>query len=99
MKFDLCNKTVSLQCIKTQNKMNELLSYITIDPEIRPGKPIIKGTRITICDILQWLASGMNIQDILEDFPLLKEEHIRAALAFAANREANTKIFAALNYC
>jgi len=75
--------------------MNELLSYISIDPEIRSGKPCIKGTRITVGDILQWLASGMSIPEILDDFPLLKEEHIRAALAFAANREAHTKIVAA----
>ena len=75
--------------------MNELLSYILIDPEIRSGKPCIKGTRITIGDILQWLASGMSVSEILDDFPLLKEDHIRAALAFAANREACTKIVAA----
>ena len=75
--------------------MNELLSYISIDPEIRSGKPCIKGTRITVGDILQWLASGMSIPEILDDYPLLKEEHIRAALAFAANREAHTKIVAA----
>ena len=75
--------------------MNELLSYISIDPDIRSGKPCIKGTRITVGDILQWLASGMRTADILEDFPLLKEEHIRAALAFAANRELYTKIVAA----
>jgi len=75
--------------------MNEILSYITIDPDIRSGKPCIKGTRITVGDILQWLASGMDVQEILNDFQLLKEEHIRAALAFAANREAYTKIVAA----
>jgi len=75
--------------------MDELLSYISIDPDIRSGKPCIKGTRITVGDILQWLASGMSFTEILDDFPLLKEEHIRAALAFAANREAYTKIVAA----
>ena len=75
--------------------MKEFLLHISIDPEIRSGKPCIKGTRITVGDILQWLASGMSIPEILDDFPLLKEEHIRAALAFAANREAHTKIVAA----
>ncbi|MCL2651714.1 MAG: DUF433 domain-containing protein [Candidatus Azobacteroides sp.] len=75
--------------------MNELLSYISIDPDIRSGKPCIKGTRITVGDILQWLASGMSFTEILDDFPLLKEEHILAALAFAANREAFSKIIAA----
>ena len=75
--------------------MNELLSYISIDPGIRSGKPCVKGTRITVGDILQWLASGMGVAEILDDFPSLKEEHIRAALAFAANRDAYTKIVAA----
>ena len=75
--------------------MNELLTYISIDPDIRFGKPCIKGTRIAVGDILQWLASGMSMPEIIDDFPLLKEEHIRAALAFAANREAFTKIVAA----
>ena len=75
--------------------MNELLSYISIDPDTRSGKPCIKGTRITVGDILQWLASGMSVSEILDDFPLLKEVHVRAALAFAANREAYIKIVAA----
>jgi uncharacterized protein (DUF433 family) len=75
--------------------MNEFLQYISINPEIRFGKPCIKGTRIAVVDILQWLASGMSIPEILEDFPSLKEEHIRAALAFAAHREMSTKLIAA----
>ena len=75
--------------------MNELLSYISVDPDVRSGKPCIKGTRITVSDILQWLASGMSVREILEDFPLLKDEHIRAALSFAAKRDAYTKIIAA----
>ena len=74
--------------------MNELLSYISIIPDIRSGKPCIRDTRITVGDILQCLASGMNFQEILEDFPLLKEYHILAALTFAANREAHTQIVA-----
>jgi len=65
--------------------MKEFSSYISINPEIRFGKPIITGTRITVNDILQWLASGMTHQEILEDYPSLKDEHILAALAFAAN--------------
>ena len=75
--------------------MNEVLSCITIDLSIRSGKPCIKGTRITVGDILQWLASGMSVVEILEDYPMLKEEHIRASLAFAANKETYTKIIAA----
>ena len=75
--------------------MNELLSYVSIDSDIRSGKPCIRGTRITVGDILQCLASGMSVPEILDDFPSLKEEHIRAALAFAANRETYSKIVAA----
>jgi uncharacterized protein (DUF433 family) len=75
--------------------MKELASYISINPEIRFGKPCIKNTRIAVSDILQWLASGMSNTEILEDYPALKEEHIRAALMFAANRESMIKIIAA----
>lgn len=75
--------------------MKELASYISIDKEIRFGKPCIKGTRIAVSDILSWLASGMSYAEILESYPSLKEEHIRAALAFAADRESMIKIIAA----
>jgi uncharacterized protein (DUF433 family) len=72
--------------------MKELSSYISINPEIRFGKPCITGTRIAVNDILQWLASGMSHQEILEDYPSLKDEHILASLAFAANRESMIKL-------
>ena len=75
--------------------MKEYAAYITINPEIRFGKPCLKGTRITVSDVLQWLASGMSHQQIIEDYPSIKEEHIRAALSFAADREAMIKIIAA----
>lgn len=67
--------------------MPDLMDRITLDPEIRSGKPIIRGTRITVADILEYLAGGMSLEEILSDFPSLKEEDIRAALAFAAQRE------------
>jgi uncharacterized protein (DUF433 family) len=72
--------------------MIELRTNIVIDPEIRFGKPCIKGTRITVGDILQWLSSGMNEQEIITDYPELQGAHIRAALAFAAERDAMTKV-------
>lgn len=75
--------------------MNKIFEYISIDPDIRFGKPCIKGTRIAVLDILQWLSSGMTEKEILEDYPNLKAEHIKAALYFAANREEITKMFAA----
>ena len=67
--------------------MHELRTQIVVDPEIRFGKPCIKGTRITVGDILQWLSGGMTEQEIIEDYPELQKTHIRAALAFAAERD------------
>jgi uncharacterized protein (DUF433 family) len=60
---------------------------IVIDPAVRSGKPCIKGTRITVYDILEYLAGGMSEQEILRDFPSLSQDDIRAALEFAAVRE------------
>jgi uncharacterized protein (DUF433 family) len=60
---------------------------IAIDPEVRFGKPCVRGTRITVGDVLSYLASGMPEQEILTDFPQLKSDDIRACLAFAAERE------------
>jgi uncharacterized protein (DUF433 family) len=60
---------------------------IVIDPEIRFGKPCVRGTRITVGDVLSYLASGMCEDQILTDFPQLTREDIRACLAFAAERE------------
>jgi uncharacterized protein (DUF433 family) len=74
----------------------ELLNYIVIDQGIRFGKPCIKGTRITVGDILQWLSEGIPVSEILEDYPLLEEVHIKAALVFAARREEITKVIAAV---
>ena len=74
--------------------LEELSKYIVIDQGIRFGKPCIKGTRITVGDILQWLSEGISISEILDDYPLLKEEHIKAALSFAARREEIVKVIA-----
>jgi uncharacterized protein (DUF433 family) len=60
---------------------------ITIEPGKRGGKPCIRGLRITVYDILEYLASGMTEEEILKDFPDLTIEDIRACLAFAADRE------------
>lgn len=60
---------------------------ITIEPGKRSGKPCIRGLRITVFDVLDYLASGMTESQILQDFPELTIEDIRACLAFAADRE------------
>jgi uncharacterized protein (DUF433 family) len=60
---------------------------ITIEPDKRGGKPCIRGMRITVYDVLEYLASGMTEAEILADFPYLEAEDILACLAFAADRE------------
>lgn len=60
---------------------------ITIEPGKRGGKPCIRGMRITVSDVLEYLASGMSEDEILGDFPDLEREDIKACLAFAADRE------------
>ena len=65
----------------------EYKNIITMEPGKRGGKPCIRGLRITVYDILEYLASGMNQQEILDDFPDLRKEDILASLSFAAERE------------
>lgn len=72
--------------------MTNYEQYISINPDIRFGKPCIAETRIAVSDILLWLASGMSMDEILQDYPELDEQKIRAALAFAAHREHIAKI-------
>jgi uncharacterized protein (DUF433 family) len=67
--------------------MQDAPGRIVIDPEIRSGKPVFRGTRITVTDVLEYLAGGMTSAEILEDFPDLNEADLRDALAFAAERE------------
>ncbi len=62
-------------------------NLITVEPGKRSGKPCIRGMRITVYDVLSYLASGMTPQQILADFPYLTEEDIRACLTYAADRE------------
>jgi uncharacterized protein (DUF433 family) len=75
--------------------MNSPHPHISSQAGVRFGKPCIVGTRIAVQDILSWLASGMTFEEILEDFPELTLEYIRAALAFAADVERRTRQVAA----
>ena len=61
--------------------------YITIDPNKRGGKPCVRGLRITVYEVLEYLASDMTEAQILEDFPDLTREDLKACIAFAADRE------------
>ncbi len=72
--------------------MVDYKKYITIDPHKRFGKPIIRGTRISVYDVLNWLANGMTKTEIISDFPELDENSINACLSFAANRENRFRI-------
>lgn len=67
---------------------------ITIDQGKRSGQPCIRGLRITVADVLGWLAAGMSAEEILDDFPDLEPEDLRAALAYAADRERLTALAA-----
>lgn len=62
-------------------------NIITIEPGKRSGKPTIRGLRVTVYDVLSYLAAGMSADEILEDFPVLTAEDIRACLTYAADRE------------
>ncbi len=69
--------------------MKAYQDYITIDTNIRFGKPVLKDTRIAVSDILNWLSNGMTMSEISQDFPEINEDMILACLAFVANRENN----------
>ncbi|GAG74619.1 MAG: DUF433 domain-containing protein [Nanoarchaeota archaeon] len=71
----------------------ELLSRITTNPKIMVGKPIIRGLRITVDQILKTLAAGVNIKELLEDYPELEREDIEAALLYAAELVEEERVF------
>jgi uncharacterized protein (DUF433 family) len=65
--------------------MTDYRNYIEIKSDVRFGKPCLKSTRISVSDVLAWLANGMTTQEIISDFPKLSENHIQACLAYSAN--------------
>ena len=72
--------------------MKHYSDIITIDPLVRFGKPSVRGMRITVSDVLGWLASGMTEDDIIADYPDLRSEDIKACLSYAADREHKLRI-------
>lgn len=72
--------------------MKDYKEIIHINPEIRFGRPCVRNTRISVYDVLSWLASGMTVKDILNDFPELTEEDIQACLAYAADKEHKIRV-------
>ncbi|NEO86540.1 MAG: DUF433 domain-containing protein [Spirulina sp. SIO3F2] len=73
-------------------KPSNLAEIITIEPGKRGGKPCIRGMRMTVYDVLEYLALGMSYEEILEDFPYLTRQDILACLSFAAQREQMTVV-------
>jgi len=72
--------------------MTEYQKIIKISPDRRFGKPCVRDTRITVFDVLGWLASGMTHQDIINDFPEISEQDIAACLPYAAERERKIRL-------
>ena len=72
--------------------MKHYSDIITINPDVRFGKPCIRGMRISVYDVLGWLASGMTNAEILSDFPELTLDDIRAALAWAADKDHRIRL-------
>lgn len=72
--------------------MTDYKKYISINTEIRFGKPVLSGTRIAVSDVLVWLANGMSIEEILADYPELTKKQILACLSYAAHRENNIRV-------
>jgi uncharacterized protein (DUF433 family) len=72
--------------------MTDYRNYLEIKSDVRFGKPCLKSTRISVSDVLAWLANGMTTQEIISDFPELSENHIQACLAYAADREHRIRV-------
>jgi uncharacterized protein (DUF433 family) len=68
---------------------------IAIDPLVRSGKPCVRGTRIAVADVLDYLGGGMSVTEVLADFPDLAAEDVQACLSFAADRERRMIVVAA----
>ena len=75
--------------------MIDYRKHIEIVPGKRSGKPCVRGTRITVSDVLGWLAHDMSIEEVIEDFPELTKADIQACLAYAADRESRVRVIAA----
>ena len=76
-------------------KDEKLLRRIIVDPKIMIGKPVIKGTRLTVEIILEKIAYGESMEEIKQDYPFLNDDDIRAALLYAAKRIAHEEVYAA----
>ncbi len=75
-----------------EQQMNDekLLARIAVDPQVMVGKPVIRGTRLTVEHILNWLAHGMTVEEVLQEYPGLTREDVQACILFATRTLANT---------
>ena len=72
--------------------MIDYQKHITINPNVRFGRPCIVGTRISVYDVLNWMANGLSVEQITADFPELTSEQVNACLAYAADKERKVRI-------
>jgi uncharacterized protein (DUF433 family) len=86
------NNSILFKSIKKKSYMN-LTERITINPELMAGKPVIRGLRISVDQIIKSLASGLSNEEILEDYPELESEDIKAALFYASKILESEKIY------
>jgi uncharacterized protein (DUF433 family) len=84
--------SIAAERVFTSSEPTDYSGIITIEPGKRGGKPCVRGLRVTVYDVLEYLASGMSHQEILVELPYLTEQDIRASLAFAADRERKLEI-------
>jgi uncharacterized protein (DUF433 family) len=90
-----CTLSKPLSCPNNGETLRELLKRITINPKIMLGKPVIKGTRLTVEIIVEKLAYGETIEDLKRDYPFITVDDVRAALLYAAKRLAHEEVYAA----
>lgn len=90
--FGCCIFNRNFVYLTKQYPMTEYRKVIVINPEVRFGKPCVRNTRISVYDVLSWLASGMTNKEIIEDYPELTENDIQACLAYAADREHRIRV-------
>ena len=79
---------------RAENQHLNYQRFISIDPEIRFGRPCVHGTRISVYDVLGWLSIGMSVEETMEDFPELTREQIMACLQYASERERRVTVAA-----
>lgn len=72
--------------------MIDYQKHITINPNVRFGRPCIVGTRISVYDVLNWMANGLSVEQIIADFPELTSEQVNVCLAYAADKERKVRI-------